>query len=132
MITRLIERAEALAIVGVAQLYAERRFELVVASTNAAFIEAERERGEYLVGIRVGNFRRRRDLEKLSRKGDLRARRRRLVVHDVEYAVGAPGEGRLDCLGDVEDVDAVRHVSGLGDALRRSTQEPQHRVLPRT
>ena len=79
----------------------------------------------------IGDFRRRRDAEKLGREGDLIAGRRRLVVDHVEHAVGAPREAGVDRLRDVVDVDAVRDVAGLGDALRGAAQEPHHAVLAR-
>ena len=68
----------------------------------------------------------------MCRKRDLFARRCRFVVHDVEDAVGASREGRIDRLRDVVDVDAVGDVAGLGDAVHRAAPQPHHCVLSRT
>src|SRR6187551_3255818 len=65
-------------------------------------------------------------------KCDLIARRGGLVVDDVEHTIRLPFEGCLDRLRDVVNVDTVRHMARLGDAMSRSAQKPDHPVLSRT
>ena len=60
-----------------------------------------------------------------------RPRRRGLIIDHVEDAVRLFREGGLDRLRDVGDMNPVRHVSGLGDAMRTASKEPRERVLSR-
>src|SRR5215475_2734915 len=132
MVACVVERAQALAIVRVAKRDAELLLELVVACADAALVEAQRKRRHHLTSLDQRKLRGRCDAEEFRRECDLFARRGRLVVNDVENAVGAPRKGSVDRLRDVEDMDAVRYMPGLGDAVHRAAQEPGHAVLPGT
>src|SRR5215471_810143 len=131
MIAGRMEGAQAVAVGRIAQRYTEHGLELLVARPNAPIVEAQRHGRDQFAGLRIGDLGRRIDADEMCRKRDLFARRCRFVVHDVEYAVGASCEGRIDRLRDVVDVDAVRDVAGLGDAVHRAAQEPRHCVLCR-
>src|SRR4029077_13081100 len=54
---------------------------------------------------------------------------RRLIVSDVEHAVGATRECSIDHLRDVGDVDAVEHLAGLVDALGAAAYDLNERIL---
>src|SRR5262249_30038808 len=127
-----VEGAQTVAVGRIAQFHAEHGLELVVACSNAPLVEAQYHRRDRLAGLRIGNLRRRIDANEVRGKRDLFARRCRFIVDNVEDAVGASCEGRIDRLRDVVDVDAVRDVPRLGDAVHRAAQEPHHCVLSRT
>ena len=71
---------------------------------------------------RERNLGRRRDAQQLGRECDRHALRGRLVIGDVEDAVGAARESRIDRLRDVGDVDAIEHLARPVDPLRAAAR----------
>src|SRR5262249_62210622 len=72
------------------------------------------------------------DADELRCKCDLIAGGGRLIVHNVENTFRAARERRVDCLRDIVDMNAVRHVTGLADAVHGAAQQTHHCVASGT
>src|SRR5207253_2678785 len=132
MIAGLMERVQAGAGGRIPQTDIEYCLELIIARANATVVEAECNRRHQSAGLLIWDHRWRIDADELCCKCDLLARRGRLIVHNVENAFRAAREGRVYCLRDIVDVNAVRNVTGLVDAVHVAAQQTHHCVSPRT
>ena len=109
-------------------MYTELAFELVVFHSPAVLPKTQRHRRQRWRCFGERNLRGRLPAEQLRGTRNRIARRRRLVVGDVENAARPVSQRRMDRLGDVGHVDAIENLAWFGDAARSAAGDLNERI----